>query len=140
MNLLTGLGLSRAVEPTVLLNTNVTTTGAGSVSSNELDVSQYEGDLILVLSARASGTGTMSIAVEESNTTGASFGGVLDDALVDTLGDNDTFDNVAATASNQVLVVKTSLCKKYLRVTLSGTNLDQEVAIVALAQKKYTDR
>lgn len=140
MSLLTGLGLGRAVEPTVLLNANVTTTGAGSESSNELDVSQYEGDLILVVSARASGTGTMSIAVEESNTTGASFDDVLADALVDTEGENDTFDNVAATASNQVLVVKTSLCKKYLRVTLSGTNLDQEVAIVALAEKKYTDR
>jgi len=137
---LVGLGLGKAVEQTVVLNQNVTTTGAGSVSSTPIDVSMYEADILVLVSARASGTGTMSIGVEESNVAGSGFAPVMADALVDVYGENDTFSNVAAEASHQMLVVKKSLLKKYLRVTLSGTNLDQEVAIVITGQKRFTYR
>jgi hypothetical protein len=125
----------------VLTNANVTTSGAQTVNSSELDVSGVEGNILLTVSARASGTGTVTVAVEHSYTTSTGFTAVPAAALINAnTGEADTFDTWSTAASTQTLGLRKDLLRRYVRVTYSGTNLNQNIATFAVTMFKYTER
>lgn len=123
----------------LLTNAAITTTGSATVNSTVLDTANAEGQILLIVSARASGTGTMTIGVEHSfdNTT---FVSVPAAALVDAItGDQATFDVVTTSASTQARALRTDLLRRYVRVTYTGTDLAHNVAAAAVITRKYTE-
>jgi len=119
---------------------NANVTGSGG-SSDEIDQDNLEGPLTLNLAARSGGTNTGSIAVEHAHTSGGSFSAVPTDALFNKVtGEADSFDDISTSATDQTLGLDLSLCRRFIRITMSGSSLDQNVAAsyAAIQQRSST--
>lgn len=127
--------LGRAIIATTMANANIAT--SSSVETSSLDTSALEGDILIRLSVRASGTNSMATAVRDSDDD-STFAAIDSDALVDPdTGAPATFSAVTTSASEQLLMVKKNLCRRYLELSFSGTSIDQDVAVTAVAREKY---
>lgn len=125
----------------VLSNANITTTGAGTENSGNLDVQPYEGTIAITIDDRAAGTAAMTIALTMDEASGGTFAtAVPDDALVDPdTGQAATFDDLSTSASTQTLILNPERCFRYVRVEFTGTDADHNIAVVASGGDKYTD-
>jgi hypothetical protein len=117
---------------------------AAAVNGTGIDVSQYEGViLLLVQCATPTSTDTLTWTVEES-TDNSTFTALPADALINVAtGAAATFTVVtsAATAAHkfQVLGIKKERCAQYLRVvaTKANTNAVLPYSAAFIAPKKY---
>ena len=127
------------LELTTMTNGQLTTSGAATVNSGEVDIKNGEGTAVLSIHDRASGTAAAAIAVTESLTTGGTFTAVPAAALfnLDT-GAADTFDDLSTSLSDQKLGLHLQLLKRFLRVEFTGTDISHDLAIVAAVGKKYS--
>ena len=101
-----------------------------------LDQSVLEYNALITVSVAAGGTGTLSIAVTEADTIGGAYTAVPASALFNPdTGEDDTFDDVTTTESNQTLALNLDKCKRFVRAELTaGTS--HVVAVVAVATNK----
>lgn len=124
------------IQASNLLNANVTTTGANSAS---LDVSGVVGNVFLNIDARAGGTNTAAVAVTHSEDD-SSFSAVPASALFNPrTGDAATFSSIAAAAVDETLALNNQQLKRYVRVEISGTSLDQDISVTAISQLARTE-
>lgn len=112
------------------------------VTSSWLDVSNYEGHvLIIVNSAAASTADTLDITVLENTASTGSGSAVPADALfVPSTGVAGTFTQITdAAASFQVMALKLDRVAQYIRVTATaaGTSISVPVGACIVATKKY---
>lgn len=117
-------------------------TSTSAVNSSWLDVSNYEGHvLIIVNSAAASTADTLDITVLENTASTGSGSAVPADALFDpSTGVADTFDQITdAGSSFQVKALKLERVAQYIRVTATaaGGTISIPVGVCIVATKKY---
>lgn len=102
-------------------------TTASAFNGTGVDISQYEGDIAVTVSAPvASSADTIDFKVQESEDN-SSFADVDSGTLVDANGDSATFTQVTdAVAVFETLYLKRGLLKRYVRVvaTVAGTSPD----------------
>lgn len=111
-------------------------TVTSDTDSTALDLSAYEGTVLLAVNVAAGGTGTLTPTVEDSGDN-SSFAAVPADALFDPdTGAQAAFAAITTGASFQVLAVKRDYCRRYLRVHLdAGTS--HVVTVMAAGVRKY---
>ena len=130
------MALSFRTRLVKLLNAAV---AADSVNSSSIDLSEYVGNLFLIVDARSGGTNnvTPTVAHSDDNST---FTAVPASAIFDVFtGDAYAFTAVGASASSQYAGVNRQQCKRYLRVQLTGTTISgHNFAIVIAAQPQDT--
>ena len=120
-----------------IANEAVTSSGG---ESDEFDVNQFVGNIFINISARASGTNTMSLAVQHAEATGGSFSAVPASALFNVLtGAADTFDDVTTAATDQTLGLNRQQLKRFVKVVYTGTTLTHEIAVTAVGQPQMTE-
>jgi hypothetical protein len=126
------------VIQTVLSNANLTTTGADTVNSGELDLINNDGGTaILGINDRASGTAAASIAVTHSLTTGGTFTAVPAEALFNLeTGAAAAFSDLSTSASDQRLGLHLQKLRRFVRVEFTGTDIDHNLAVVATHGKR----
>lgn len=118
----------------LLLNAAVSSTGT---STTGVSVSNYTGSMQILVSARTGGTGAVTVTVEHCDTVGGTYATVPTYALLNVeTGAAATFSNISTTAYAETLVLQKEYCKRYVRVTLAGTSLTHNVAIVLAATEK----
>lgn len=113
-----------------------------AVSSSWLDVSNYEGHVLIVVnSAAASASDTLDITVSENTSTSGSGSAVPADALFNpSTGVADTFDQITdAGASFQVMGLKLERVSQYIRVTATaaGSGISIPMGACIIGTKKY---
>lgn len=119
-----------------LLSMLAPSTVSTDTDTASIDLSQYEGSVLIEISVATGGTGTLTPTVEDS-ADNSTFAAIPADALFDPdTGADAAFAAVTTTASFQVLAVKRDRCRRYLRVHLdAGTS--HVVAVSAAAARKY---
>lgn len=119
-----------------LLSMLAPTTVSTDTDTTSIDLSQYEGSVLIAVSVATGGTGTLTPTVEDS-ADNSTFAAIPADALFDPdTGADAAFAAVTTTASFQVLAVKRDRCRRHLRVHLdAGTS--HVVAVSAAAARKY---
>lgn len=115
--------LGDMLQTTQLLNQTVSSTG---VSSSGVDISGLVGPISFLLAARAGGTNTATPVLEHSadNSTWATVPAA---AIMSQVGAATTLTAWSTSASRQELVLNRELLRRYVRLTISGTTLTQEV-------------
>lgn len=118
-----------ALQSDRLLNQAISSTGA---SSGWVDISNYVGDIEALLDARGSGTNSMAIAIEtsadQSTVVAVTGDGIYTiDATTKQKTTNATFTAVTTSASRQKRFLRRDLLRQYVRMTVSGTSLTQQV-------------
>lgn len=125
------------LHATSILN-DVVTTGA-QLRSSAVDVSAFEGPLLFVVSFRSGGANSAATTIVECDTSGGTYAAIPAAALVNPdTGAADTFDAVVAGGGVQVMAVLKEYCKRYLKVSVDGTSITQNVAASVVATKKYS--
>jgi hypothetical protein len=125
------------LETTVMSNANLTTTGAGTANSGELDIINGQGTAILTINDRASGTAAATIAVTHSLTTGGTFTAVPAASLFNlSTGAAATFAALSTSASDQSLGLDLSVLRRFVRVEFTGTDIDHNLCVVATVGKR----
>ncbi len=133
------MNFAGVLETTVLANANVTTTGAGTANSGELDTQPLEGTAILTVSDRASGTAAATVAVLHSDTSGSGYAAVPADALFDLdTGEASAFASLSTSASMQSRGLHLQKLRRYVIVQFAGTDIDHEVCVVATGYLRST--
>lgn len=123
-----------------LYNANATTTGAGDVDSAELDVSKYIGNIQINVAARASGTNSTAITVLHSSESGTGFTAIPASALFNNVtGEASTFTAITTAATDETLTLNRQQLKRYVIVRMTGTDIDQNIAITAAAQAQNSN-
>lgn len=123
-----------------LYNANATTSGAGTVESANVDALEaVNASLFLNVAARASGTNTTTVTVQHSEDGSTSWAAVPASALYNAdTGAAAAFDDISTTATDQTLALNLQQTRRYIRVQLGGTDIDQNVAITAAYNRMYT--
>lgn len=125
-----------------LYNANATTSGAGTVDSAELDITKFAGNIFVNVAARATGTAVTTVSVLHSEETGTGFTAVPASALFNPqTGDADTFTNIpnAGAATDETLALNRQQLKRFVLIQFGGTDIDQNIAVVAAGQADYTE-
>jgi len=125
------------LETTVMSNANVTTSGAATANSGELDVINGDGTAILTINDRTGGTAAATIAVTHSLTTGGTFTAVPAAALFNlSTGAADTFTALTTSVSDESLGLDLSQLRRFVRVEFTGTDIDHNLCVVATVGKR----
>lgn len=125
------------LQTTVMSNSNLTTSGADTVNSGELDLINADGTAILTIHDRASGTAVATIAVTHSLTTGGTFTAVPAAALFNlATGAAAAFTDLSTSLSVQSLGLHLQQLRRFVRVEFTGTNIDHNLAVVATVGKR----
>ncbi len=125
------------LQTTVMSNANLTTSGADTVNSGELDTINLDGTAILAIHDRASGTAAATIAVTHSLTTGGTFTAVPAAALFNlATGAAASFSNLSTSLSDQRLGLHLQQLRRFVRVEFTGTDIDHNLAVVATGGKR----
>lgn len=114
---------------------------ATTINGSWIDISKYEGNLLVVInSAAASASDTLDFALVENTTTSGSGTAVPADALFNvTTGENATFTQVTdAGASFQVVAVNLERVARYIRVnaTSAGSGVSIAFSVSVIGAKK----
>lgn len=125
--------LDSKATTTFLLHAAVSSTGTSTTGH---DTSKYVGDMQLTVHARTGGTNTATVTVKHCDTVGGTYATVPAEALVDTTGAEDTFDDISTTVYSQTKVLVKEYLKKYVQVVIAGTSLTHNIAIALVAVKR----
>lgn len=118
------------------------TAAAGAINGSAVDISGFEGPLLVCISASAASTDdTITFTVQESPDGTTSWTAVTASELVNpNTGDAATFTVVDDSAAvNETLALKRERLQRYLRVvaTTAGSTIDVSFAAFIVAQKAY---
>jgi len=130
--------LAGRIKHTVLSNATLTTSGADTVDSGELDIINNDGGTALLnIHDRAGGTAAATIAVTHSLTTGGTFTAVPAAALFNlATGAAATFSDLSTSLSNQSLGLHLQKLRRFIRVEFTGTDISHLLAITAAHGKR----
>ena len=121
-----------------IYNANVTTSGAATADSDSFDLQNLEGTALLGIDDRDSGTAAASIAVTHSEDD-STFVAIPTAALYTPgTGVAATFTALSTSASEQFLALNLQLLKRYVRVEITGTDIDHHLAIALVGGKQYS--
>lgn len=117
---------------------NEAVSGSGG-NSDSADLLNTAGNLFLNVSARASGTNTMSLVVQhsEDNATWSTVpsGAVYDRATSTYVG----FSDVTTSATDETRMLNRQQLKRYVRVAYTGSTLTHNVAVTLASQPQATE-
>lgn len=129
--------LSFNVELLLLSNAAFSSSGG---STTGRDITPYTGNLFLLVSDRAGGTAAATVTVEHSTDLSTNYSTVPANALFNVnTGADATFADLSTSASTQVLGLNRQQLKKYIRVTIAGTGITHNLAIVLAVQPQMTE-
>ena len=110
----------------------------GTEQSANLDTRNYEGNVLVMLSVQAGGTGTSTPVIQDSEDGSSDWAAVDADAIVSpTTGEVTTLSTLTTSASVQTVGLRKDLLRRYVRIAYSGGTTHQ-VTAVAAGQKKYS--
>jgi len=121
-----------ALAPTAVRTTNL--------SGTAVDLNDYEGDVVVILDVAASGTSTLDVKIQSSDTSGGSYGDVTtafyrDGAEVASAAV--AFAQVSTSASKQYLVFPKGAAKRYIKAVSTTSSSSHTYSINAVGAKKY---
>lgn len=121
-----------ALAPTAVRTTNL--------SGTAVDLNDYEGDVVVILDVAASGTSTLDVKIQSSDTSGGSYGDVTtafyrDGAEVASAAV--AFAQVSTSASKQYLVFPKGAAKRWIKAVSTTSSSSHTYSINAVGAKKY---
>lgn len=131
--------LVKSLDLDIVLNAGVSASSTTTATTGK-DISNLVGDILIGINARSGGTGTVTVAVEHSESLSTGYSAVPAAALIDAeTGQPTTLATFSTTGYDVVVGLRRDLVKQYIRVTFAGTTLTQNYVVVIAEQKKYTD-
>jgi hypothetical protein len=121
-----------ALAPTAVRTSNLDGTA--------VDLNDYEGDVVLILDVAASGTSTLDVKIQSSDTSAGSYGDVT---TAFTRGGSEVasaavaFSQVSTSASKQFIVFPKGAAKRWIKAVSTTSSSSHTYSINALGAKKY---
>lgn len=121
-----------ALAPTAVRTTNL--------SGTAVDLNDYEGDVVVILDVAASGTSTLDVKIQSSDTSGGSYGDVTTAFYrdgSDVASAAVAFAQVSTSASKQYLVFPKGAAKRWIKAVSTTSSSSHTYSINAVGAKKY---
>ena len=121
-----------ALAPTAVRTTNL--------SGTAVDLNDYEGDVVVILDVAASGTSTLDVKIQSSDTSGGSYGDVTTAFYRDgseVASAAVAFTQVSTSASKQYLVFPKGAAKRWIKAVSTTSSSSHTYSINAVGAKKY---
>ena len=121
-----------ALAPTAVRTTNL--------SGTAVDLNDYEGDVVVILDVAASGTSTLDVKIQSSDTSGGSYGDVTTAFYrdgSDVASAAVAFAQVSTSASKQYLVFPKGAAKRWSKAVSTTSSSSHTYSINAVGAKKY---
>jgi hypothetical protein len=121
-----------ALAPTAVRTTNL--------SGTAVDLNDYEGDVVVILDVAASGTSTLDVKIQSSDTSGGSYGDVTTAFYrdgSDVASAAVAFAQVSTSASKQYIVFPKGAAKRWIKAVSTTSSSSHTYSINAVGAKKY---
>ena len=121
-----------ALAPTAVRTSNL--------SGTAVDLNDYEGDVVVILDVAASGTSTLDVKIQSSDTSGGSYGDVTTAFYRDgseVASAAVAFAQVSTSASKQYLVFPKGAAKRWIKAVSTTSSSSHTYSINAVGAKKY---
>lgn len=121
-----------ALAPTAVRTSNL--------SGTAVDLNDYEGDVVVILDVAASGTSTLDVKIQSSDTSGGSYGDVTTAFYrdgSDVASAAVAFAQVSTSASKQYLVFPKGAAKRWIKAVSTTSSSSHTYSINAVGAKKY---
>lgn len=121
-----------ALAPTAVRTSNL--------SGTAVDLNDYEGDVVVILDVAASGTSTLDVKIQSSDTSGGSYGDVTTAFYRDgseVASAAVAFAQVSTSASKQYIVFPKGAAKRWVKAVSTTSSSSHTYSINAVGAKKY---
>jgi hypothetical protein len=111
-----------------------------NLDGTAVDLNDYEGDVIVILDVEASGTSTLDVKIQSSDTEGGSYSDVTSVFNLDGTEQASAavaFAQVSTSASKQYLVFPKGAAKRWVKAVSTTDTSTHTYSINALGAKKY---
>jgi len=111
-----------------------------NLNGTAVDINEYEGDVVVILDVEASGTSTLDVKLQSSDTEGGSYSDVTSVFNLDGTEQASAavaFAQVSTSASKQYLVFPKGAAKRWVKAVSTTDSSTHTYSINALGAKKY---
>lgn len=110
------------------------TASSGGLLFTGVDLINIPGGAVVVnINALTGGTGTTTITLEHSTVLGSGYVTVPAAAVLNNnTGVVTTLSTFSTTGTNQTVAVNRELCRRYLRINITGTTITQTIALITI--------
>ena len=111
-----------------------------NLDGTAVDLNDYEGDVVVILDVEASGTSTLDVKLQSSDTQGGSYTDittVFSRGGVEQASGAVAFAQVSTSASKQYLVFPKGAAKRWVKAVSTTDTSTHTYSINAVAVKKY---